>query len=421
MRSPGQGCARMPSPEGRRRLLGAAGAVAVAALGAGCGGESTSGPPPVAATLVGRVTTLDEGSPAGLTASVAWRNTTGASPVAADGSFEVTFPELPQGPGTLIVDDGDPGGGYHPAWVRLPSNPGSPIEIVQIPTRWSIRQGLYAGQELRIRASDAAESLVQVSYWGFGYAHTQEGARQEVIDATRWTGGLTTWPETAFPIPLALDRATSTSPPTAADSVDLWTAISVLEEHLGRDAFEPARFDDLDVTIDGGTATASHAVLVRVDSALALSGRARTRGLPADWLLREEVGDWSDGLVTNIAIVSLDLDGAVVDLRENAAFRRPELLIHEMMHVLGVGHGCEWPSVQTYCASLATDVPSPEDIAHLEVLERSRRRAKDLGTRHGIVAAVFGERIVTLGLSPFPGPGVVYGPDNVSGPGIPGL
>jgi hypothetical protein len=80
------------------------------------------------------------------------------------------------------------------------------------------------------------------------------------------------------------------------------------------------------------------------------------------------------------------------------------------MHVLGAGHGCSWASVQTYCASLLSDVPTAPDVAHLAVMLEMRALELEHDSRWGILASVFGHRVVTLGLTPVPGIDLTYGP-----------
>ena len=73
-------------------------------------------------------------------------------------------------------------------------------------------------------------------------------------------------------------------------------------------------------------------------------------------------------------------------------------------------HHSSWASVQTYCTSLQSDVPTPPDVAHLTVMMDMRALELEHATRWGILASVFGHRVVTLGLTPVPGIDLTYGP-----------
>ena len=114
--------------------------------------------------------------------------------------------------------------------------------------------------------------------------------------------------------------------------------------------------------------------------------------------------------MNRVELNSSDMNGARIILRTAELLSDQRTVIHELMHVLGAGHGCSWASVQTYCASLATDVPTAPDVAHLEVLEAMRQSEEAALSRWGIMASVMGQRAVTLGMGPLPGPNVVVGP-----------
>ena len=94
--------------------------------------------------------------------------------------------------------------------------------------------------------------------------------------------------------------------------------------------------------------------------------------------------------------------------------RSPTLVQHEFMHAMGVGHGCSWPSLQSYCPSggdyrcdgpycgYRTDQLTKEDVAYWEVREAVSSMAREYGTRYGLVYALWGERKLRLGLEPVP-------------------
>jgi hypothetical protein len=66
-------------------------------------------------------------------------------------------------------------------------------------------------------------------------------------------------------------------------------------------------------------------------------------------------------------------------------------IVHELLHVLGFGHTCSWPSVMTtgtLCAdSLRAMLPSPEDVAHYFAMRWAREGERELETVTSISAA----------------------------------
>ena len=58
----------------------------------------------------------------------------------------------------------------------------------------------------------------------------------------------------------------------------------------------------------------------------------------------------------------------------------------------------------------AAPVPTAPDVAHLAVMSAMRELELEHLSRWGVLASVFGHRVVTLGLSPIPSLSVTYGP-----------
>ncbi len=369
-------------------------------------GEPTD--PQPEAVVAGRVELLGDGDPTGAEVVGRWGDLEVTDKVAADGTFSLAFESDPGSGGGFVEVRPRTGSGALSSLVRLDGPPpGGDLRILLLPDRWTIDSGVHAGTEVEIHPADAADGKVLSSYWGFTFAFEQEGRRQVVLDSTRWTGGLVSWPPESFPLPVALDRAESTSSFTAADSVRIWAALDRLEEVLGRDLFEASRPEDLPDPDPDRDGTIPGAVVVRLDSTLTVRGRAS--GLPtvSTWFTRMDVASWSGNDVTRIAAVSADARFGRISVRSAADLDDPALVMHEAMHVLGVGHGCVWRSIQTFCASLEAEQPTAEDVAYLEVLEAAREGEKALETSHGILPAILGERALERGLSPIPGVEVV--------------
>lgn len=391
-----------PDVRPRVRLLVATAIAVAAATGCSDSPADPPGPADPEAVIEGTVAVAGGPVPEGLEVLAQWGSTEAGAPVESDGTFRLLLTSLPDGPGFLGVRPPS-GGGTVPALVRLqdPAVPGE-LRIVLLPDRWTVRAGAHAGTEVPIRPAHAASGGVLPSFWGFTFPFAQDGRRQTVLDSTRWSGGLVTWPGTAFPLPVALDREGSSSDLAGADSLRLWAGLDRLEAVVGRDLFHPARLDELSPPEPDAGGIVPGAVVVRIDSTLVLRGRADAVPGEATWVRVEEVGSWSGSRVERLGVVSADARAGWMAFGSPAHLSDPSLVMHEAMHVLGVGHGCAWRSLQTYCSSLTAGEPTADDVAHFEVLEAARALEKELDTRLGILPAVFGHRALELGLSPLP-------------------
>ncbi len=345
-------------------------------------------------------------------ARVRWGDQEATGPVALDGTFSVPLPDTVSGFGFLTLEPG-PGSALLPSWVLLVRGDlDAPGKIVMMPRSWSIESGDYAGQTVSIRPSAAADARVMPSFWGTYFPFRQDGFLQVILDSSEWTGAFRTWSTDDFPIDVALDRPGSNAPFSAADSTLLWRHLDRMEQALGRDAFRPVRIEDVPVL--GGSRRALGTILVQIDTAQEVRGEGVANVTePWTWSLTADATSWSGGWVQQMGFLSARISSGQVRFHDASLMEDQQLVIHEMMHTLGAGHGCSWPSVQTYCASLLTDVPTAEDVAHLEVLEAIRHLEGELGTRWGVLASVIGHRVVTLGLPPVPAPDLVYGPSAV--------
>ncbi len=385
--------------------------MALAAVLGACGGEPAAPdlPPEPVGSVLGQVHAPGVTAFSGLTARVTWGQQSESAAVESDGSFTVPLFTAVSGFGALTIEP-DAGAGVHAAYVLLsPGDMDARGHIALVPDRWTLDSGDFAGTEVPIDPDLAADSKVMPSFWGFFFPFRQQGSFQVVTNSSIWTGDLRTWKPALFPIPVALDRPGSNAGITEADSIAFWTHVETMESALGRDVFEPTPIDS--VTILGGSRRARNTVLVQIDTTQLLDGYS-DQNLPDawTWLFSADASSWSGSPVSRVEVGSADMNGARVRLRRAELITDRRTVIHELMHVLGAGHGCSWVSVQTYCASLATDVPTPADVAHLEVLEAMRELEATINSRWGIMSAVLGQRTVTLGLPAIPPPEVVWGP-----------
>jgi len=376
-------------------------------------GDAPSGPeevtPPFGA-VSGRVFSPGISTFGDITARITWSGQNLTAPVASDGTFRVEIPNSVGGFGTLTLEPGlsEP---VHPGWVLL--TPGDVGEgegtVILAPRSWTIASGDYAGTEVPIDPELAADSRVLPSFWGFYFPFSQTGFLQTVTDDSAWAAEIRSWPTIAFPLPVALDRVASHEAFTATDSVALWEHLDRMEAALGFDAFEPVRLEDLQ--IEGGSRRALGGVLVQVDTTLSVRAVGRiSRPDPQTYSLSADARTWSGSTVQDFQITSADITYGIVGMDARDFIQDRQLVIHEMMHILGAGHGCSWASVQTYCASLVAPVPTAPDVAHLAVMSAMRGLELEHRSRWGVLASVFGHRVVTLGLSPIPSLSVTYGP-----------
>lgn len=403
-----------PVPRGRGTSATAFRIGVAAAVLAGCG--EPSGPeftPDETASraVIGQVHALDDESVSGMTARVRWSGQDVSAAVAADGSFAVPLEDEVTGFGQLSIE-GPESGGLNPAWVLLlPGDVNALGRIVLVPSRWTVEAGTRAGSVVDIRPDLATDTRVMPSYWGTFFPFRQQGYLQTVLDPTQWTGAFSTWASDGLPIPVAFDRIGSDAPFSDADSAAFWGHVDAMEEALGRDVFEPTPVDS--VQILGGTRRADGAILIQLDSALASRGVGDLEaGDGRTWSLTADASEWSGGPVQRVSFISEDITGARIRFHAAEALHDRALVVHELMHTLGVGHGCSWPSVQTYCESLRRELPTAHDVAYLEVLEAIRDLERDVGTRWGLVAATLGARAVRLGEGPVPDIELVFGPSS---------
>lgn len=403
-----------PTERPRYRRLPAAALGAGLLLGA-CADEP-AGPydGPVFGRVTGAVVAPGVSTFGSLTARVRWDGVEVTGRVQSNGSFSLAMPDRVEGLGFLTIEPAE-GEGLHPAWMILsPASLDVEQTLVLAPTRWTIQTGDYAGRTVPIDPALAADPSVQPSYWGFYFPFGQEGFEQRLLTGTEWLAELRTWRERAHPIPIAFDRAGTAARIAPADSVAFWSHVDRMERALGWDVFRPARVDEHTLLaeprrLEGG-------ILVRIDDELAMHGLGITsppgRSL---WRLTGEAGSWSGGMVDYVSFSSGDIDYGHVVVDAPARLAEGRLVIHELMHTLGAGHGCAWRSVQTYCAGLSADVPTAEDVAHLQVLRRMRALERTHETSWGVLAAVFGRRVVSLGLPPVPSPEGLQGERAVAG------
>jgi hypothetical protein len=331
------------------------------------------------AMLRGRVVTADVGRMDSLHAFVRWRaqgdTALRVDSVAVDsaGRFALPLPVGAEDSLQLIVDAADRGRrAYHPALVRIHRRDAEAEQgIILVPRTWTIPAGRYAGQAVAV-SPHRARTPVCPRCSVFWVRHAPQGR-----EAVRFQG----WPGSRFPLRVGFDREHSVPAGAAPDSAAFWRGVATVEDAFGMDLFRPVRYAQ---TLAQGLEESApdDVVLVVIDPSLPVAGLTMVLGRRGS---------------VEYAAVSLQRRGTVL------TDFGPELVGHEMMHALGFGHTCSWRSVVAdlqRCPQMRTSTPSPQDVAHAQVLYRVRELQRGGDLRWGLDAATAGERVLVLGIPP---------------------
>ena len=166
---------------------------------------------------------------------------------------------------------------------------------------------------------------------------------------------LVAWTEESLPIAVGFDSTGTTRRWEPADSAWFWSAMNDVNDAMGRQVFRPT----------GSVALTTRNVIgIRVD----YDNRGYFGSLGANF-----------DLCKLPARTCTDLHG-VVTLARGVFFRsifdesNVRAIQHEMMHALGFGHGCFWPSIMMHtgptCAPTVPTRVSVDDVAYMELIFR---------------------------------------------------
>ena len=312
--------------------------------------------PPARAVVRGHVVMPDEGSPAGLYAYLASGASTDSVRIDESGSFALEGPTTRCSPLYLIVDT--PAGldrRYHRAIVRLEvprrrasgrsvvgrADTLSGMRILLVPTRIVIDGGSYAGTVVPIHVDVAfAPEWERTRYWRVSRS------------APEGFGTPVAWPETEFPIPVALRAPGGVR---ATDSTSFWRIARQLEADFGRSLFQPV--------VDEPASEEIWRIVVTVEP----------RTTP-------------DGMTFVTYTSAGAIYQATIALRSAISFHDQTLVSHELMHALGFGHSTGWYSTMGSSSGSAVRV-TPSDVAYAQLLYRLRRAHIDQAATHGILAS----------------------------------
>lgn len=253
---------------------------------------------------------------------------------------------------------------FHPAIARVA---GADLRATQtfvlVPRRWTIvadaapcrRAGVSVDIDLELAY---APSVADPSSFYWKTPNAGGG----------WNYRTAAFARAALPVPVAFDHTSATDPITAADSASFWDALSDLEAELCVNAFQPAQMAAVSPT---------RGVAVLIDRDL----DAVARGGPNTGLDRGAT-----------ALVG----GSVICRSPSCLASRP-VVQHELLHVLGFGHTCAWPSVmRAGCSGESRTTAS--DVAHFQVYYAARALQLSTGAQHSLGAAHQGQRVIVRGL-----------------------
>ena len=232
--------------------------------------------------------------------------------------------------------------------------------ILLVPHTWRIATGEHAGQEVRIDLPGATG--LSCSGCDAFYGRSLGDERSVV------SPGIPTWPPTAFPLDVAFDRDNGARI-SAADSTSFWRVVRSLEDRFGLRLFRAAA---LEVVLQNVANDGPGSLLVMVDARLPSIG----------W--GSSVAQSGDILAGSVRFRSARMfDGA----------GSTEVVAHEVFHALGFGHTCAWRSVvadPARCRSLRSTLPTPEDVAHAQLLWRIRNLEREARVWNTVDAALLG-------------------------------
>jgi len=228
---------------------------------------------------------------------------------------------------------------------------GQNLSVVLIPSVWNISCGTHSGNQVAVSLHKAHLPLNEVYTGFFG----------------------TTWFWERFPRFVALDRPESNAPISAQDSTGMWNQIAQMESALCIDLYKPGTLED--VATDGGTRIRIDVNFPETVSANAGFGK---KNLTDPYLY------WGVATFKNTDMLSR----AIVK--------------HELIHTLGFGHSCQWPTVMySFCPNpneINRGEITAEDVAYIRLFYAVRKLEVDRSSILGLSASLRGEREIVLGL-----------------------
>jgi hypothetical protein len=350
----------------RPLLLALAGALSLAA--------------PLAAQLRGSVYAVDGRELSGVWVHESCGAARDSAVVGAGGDFSLAADCAGRAPSLSLID---PEGRYLPSMPRMrPRVGGGEPVFLLVPRDWTIGSGTHAGSVVDVDLRGATRPACAGCSAFYG--------REDTVHMH--PPGIPIWLEHSLPLRVAFSEDDGVEV-SEADSTAFMRVVESLEEDLGRPWFRASRMTDI---MDGPVGDRLGSIIVGIDPALQTTGR----------------GNW--------AAQGGEIVAGMVYLKSARVIRDPDnasVVAHELMHALGFGHTCSWPSVMAKesCPRFWTDAPTRDDVAHAQLLLRLRTLERKYGIYGTINAALAGmERYPNR-----PPPPVAASPDSVPPPSAP--
>ena len=300
------------------------------------------------------------------------------------------------------------------------------VTFILVPMQYKVKRGLYAGRTLAVdlNAAMVASMATGPAYYMvsafFQFPAASSGKAPKLQNT--YLAGEEFWLPDSFPIGVAIHRACcSTRTVVPDDSVQVMRALSTIQNTLGYDIWRPIS-DNAAFNYNRLTSATPNRVLIFQFDTTVKRGKegggstgpiASNNGNPQSLMSQDfVVTGWRNSATDHVAMADvMSLSQVVVWNPAFAGQMSQVVLIHETMHALGVGHGCSWPSTQSYCGMNAPDtLPSFEDAAYLLLAMDVKSAAWKHRALHSLTAGLFGQRAIMLKIDPIPAPWTIPDP-----------
>ena len=233
------------------------------------------------------------------------------------------------------------------------------------------------------------------------------------------------WMPDSFPIGVAIHRSCcSTRAVVADDSVQVMRALNVIQNTLGYTIWRPINDNPAFNYDRSSAATPNKTLIFQFDSTLRgqIIGGGSTGPIAANTsspqiLMLQDfvVTGWRNSATDHLTINNEMSQSQVIAYNPNEAGPMLyDVLVHEAMHTLGVGHGCSWASTQSYCGLRPADtLPSFQDAAYLLLAMEVKGAAWKHRALHSLTAGLFGQRAIMMKVDPIPAPWTIPDPGTI--------
>jgi len=323
-----------------------------------------------------------------------------SSRIGSAGTFEI------HASGTDAAETGElsiaGSGEFHPFLFPFHVDSVPDLDVVLVPRSWTVQRGIHQGEVV----TTSLDSVVDDNADQYRYSYFF-GQPYPFNDPELYLLDLMTWPEERFPAQVAFDHVNGDPGFTPQDSADIWDVLDRMEEVFGIDMFQPIEAEATwwpDPPEDDPGLVPG--VIRVVFEPPRWGGLPLSDEEPAQW--ERELGTWAaGGRFTTFRVSQSLLNGGTLWIGALEPLQLADglipwetVLMHEMMHVLGVGHTCRIPSPMGPC--MRTAEPSAYDAAYMELLREIVNLEGEQQTFFGVMPAVIGERRLVFGSSALP-------------------